>query len=130
MRVEILSPRQVGVVLGTMFLVTLVTLVTERFARAKTIGEIRWGEMPDRSQYALILLAVTITLLMGLMGYLRSGLRQNYHFYGILKDTGPDAFTPTLGFATIVIGATVLIFYGLVVGIFWLGLKADQKAQS
>ncbi|MEE8425036.1 MAG: cytochrome ubiquinol oxidase subunit I [Elusimicrobiota bacterium] len=127
-RVERLSPMQVGVVLGAMFLVLATTLITERVAKARTLGEIRWGEMPDRSQYALILMAVTITLLMGLMGYLRSALRQNYHFYAVLKDTSADAFTPTLGYASNVIAVTVLIFYALVIGIFWLGLRGEKKS--
>lgn len=126
-RVETLSPLQVGVVLAAMFLVLLVTLVSERVAMVRSLGQIRWGEMPDRSQYALILMAVTITLLMGLMGYLRSALRQNYHFYGILKDTSPEAFTPTLGFASNVIGVTVLIFFAFVVGVFWLGMRGSPS---
>jgi len=129
-RVEKLSPMQVGVVLAAMFGVLITTLATERVAKARSLGEIRWGSMPPRSQYALILLAVTITLLMGLMGYLRSALRQNYHFYGILKDTSPGAYTPTLGYATWVIGATVLIFYAFVVLIFWLGLRGEGKARA
>ncbi len=126
-RVEKLSPMQVGVVLAAMFLVLMTTMITEKVAKARSLGEIRWGEMPARSQYALISLAVTITLLMGLMGYLRSALRQNYHFYGMLKDTSPEAYTPTLGYATRVIGATVLIFYSFVVGIFWLGLRGEMQ---
>lgn len=129
-RVEKLSPMQVGVVLGAMFLVLSVTLVTERLAKAKSLGDIRWGEMPARSQYALILMAVTITLLMGLMGYLRSALRQNYHVYGIVKETGAEAFTPTLGYAGIVIAVTVLIFYLCVMGIFWLGMRGAKTGEE
>ena len=34
---------------------------------------------------------------MGLMGYVRSGLRQHWHVYGVVRDTSVDAFTPTLG---------------------------------
>ena len=48
----------------------------------------------------LIFIAVTFTWLMGLMGYVRSGLKQHWHVYGVIRDNSPDAFTPTLGFAT------------------------------
>jgi hypothetical protein len=58
---------------------------------------------------------------MGLMGYVRSGLRMDWHVYGVMRDTSPDAYTPTLGFATNVISLTVLIFLGLLAFIFWLG---------
>lgn len=116
-----LSPYQVLAVLSAMISVTAIDMFLFRGAR-KT-GEIRWGQMPARSQYVLILLAVTIVLLMGLMGYLRSGLRQNWHIYAILKDTHPGAYTPALGYAGFIIGITVLIFFSLIFMIFYLGEK-------
>jgi hypothetical protein len=58
------------------------------------------GKDPGDLQYVLIFIAVTFTWLMGLMGYVRSGLRQHWHVYGVIRDTSVDAFTPTLGFAT------------------------------
>ena len=66
----------------------------------------RWGTIPPISQYVLIFIAVTFTWLMGLMGYVRSGLRQHWHVYGVMRDTSLDAFTPTLGFATTVVSVT------------------------
>ena len=68
----------------------------------------RWGRIPAISQYVLIFIAVTFTWLMGLMGYVRSGLRQHWHVYGVIRDNSADAFTPTLGFATQVVSVTVL----------------------
>ena len=50
-------------------------------------GEVRWGKIPAISQYVLIFIAVTFTWLMGLMGYVRSGLRQHWHVYGVIRDT-------------------------------------------
>ena len=70
------------------------------FRQASRTGEVRWGRIPAISQYVLIFIAVTFTWLMGLMGYVRSGLRQHWHVYGVIRDRSPDAFTPTLGFAT------------------------------
>ena len=79
------------------------------------------------SQYVLIFIAVTFTWLMGLMGYVRSGLRQHWHVYGVMRDTSVDAFTPTLGFATKVVSVTVLIFFALIGFVFWLASLHDKR---
>ena len=97
---------------------------------AKSHGEIRWGQMPDRSQYALFILAVTFTWLMGLMGFARSGIRQHWHVFEVMRDTSVDAATPALGYASIVISVCVLLFLGLVGLIFWIGGLAEQPAVS
>ncbi|MBI5628325.1 MAG: hypothetical protein HY953_05355, partial [Candidatus Rokubacteria bacterium] len=97
------------------------------FRGAETIGGIRWGRMPVRSQYALILLCVTIVLLMGLMGFIRSGLREDWHVYGVLQDTSEWAWTPTNAYATRVVGAIVLLFLGLVAFVFWLAGLGEKK---
>jgi hypothetical protein len=96
------------------------------FRGAEAAGEIRWGRMPARSQYALILLCVTIVMLMGLMGFLRSGLREDWHVYGVLQDTSEWAWTPTIAYMMRVVGAIVLGFLGLIAFLFWLaGLGAS-----
>ena len=82
--------------------------------------------MPPRSQYALFVLVVTFTWLMGLMGYIRSGLRQHWHVYGVIRDQSPDAFTPTLGFATQVVSVTVLMFFVLIGVVFWITSLHDR----
>jgi cytochrome bd-type quinol oxidase subunit 1 len=98
------------------------------FRGCEITGGIRWGEMKARSQYALLLLAISFTWLMGLMGYVRSGLRQHWHVYGVVRDTSVDAFTPTLGFATSVVSVTVLIFFAFLVFIFWLSRLTQRPA--
>ena len=45
------------------------------FKGAKEIGQLKWGKMTVRSQYSLLLLTFIITMNMGLMGFIRSGLR-------------------------------------------------------
>ena len=97
------------------------------FRNAEQTGETRWGRIPPISQYVLIFIAVTFTWLMGLMGYVRSGLRQHWHVYGVMRDTSVDAFTPTLGFATKVVSVTVLIFFLLIGFVFWLASLHDKK---
>jgi len=84
-------------------------------------GAIRWGQMPPRSQYALFVLVVTFTWLMGLMGFARSGIRQHWHIWEVMRDTSQWAATPALGYAAQIISICVLIFLGLIAFIFWLG---------
>ena len=117
--------RQVGSVLIAMVLITIIDVFL--FRKAKMASEVRWGKIPPVSQYVLIFIAVTFTWLMGLMGYVRSGLRQHWHVYGVVRDTSVDAFTPTLGFATKVVSVTVLAFFVLIGFVFWLASMHDKK---
>jgi cytochrome d ubiquinol oxidase subunit I len=118
------SVYQVAAVLAALFFVTLIDLIL--FRRATSLGPMRWGQMPERSQFALVLLAVTFTWLMGLMGYARNAIRQDWHVYGVLRDTSPDAFAPTLGFAAIVISVCVILFLALIAFIFWLSELGEK----
>jgi cytochrome d ubiquinol oxidase subunit I len=102
-------------------IVVVMAIDVPMFKGAASTGEIRWGTIAPRSQYVLILLAVTFTWLMGLMGFARSGIRQHWHVYGVLRDTSPDAVTPALGYAANVITVVTVIFFALVMFIFWLG---------
>jgi len=119
-----LSVPQVLSVLFTMVSVTIIDVLMYR--KARSTSEVRWGTVPPISQYVLIFIAVTFTWLMGLMGYVRSGLRQHWHVYGVIRDTSPDAFTPTLGFATKIVSVTVLIFFALIGFVFWLASLHDK----
>ncbi|MDP6980709.1 MAG: cytochrome ubiquinol oxidase subunit I [Myxococcota bacterium] len=120
------SVPQVGAVLFAMIAVTVIDAFL--FKDCRETGGIRWGEISPRSQYALLLLAISFTWLMGLMGYVRSGLRQHWHVYGVVRDTSADAFTPTLGYATMVVSVTVLIFFAFLVFIFWLSRLSQKQA--
>ena len=80
-----LSVPQVLSVLFAMVSITAIDVFLFRGARA-TSAEVRWGRIPAISQYVLIFIAVTFTWLMGLMGYVRSGLRQHWHVYGVIRD--------------------------------------------
>jgi cytochrome bd-type quinol oxidase subunit 1 len=119
------SVYQVVSVLIAMVAMTAIDIFLMR--GAESTGETHWGKIPPISQYVLIFIAVTFTWLMGLMGYVRSGLRQHWHVYGVLQDTSPDAFTPTLGFATKVISVCVLLFFALIAFVFWLASLHDKK---
>jgi len=117
-------------VLSVLFAMIAVTTIDVFLMRGARQTETRWGTIPDRAQYVLIFLAVTFTWLMGLMGYVRSGLRQHWHVYGVIRDNSPDAFTPTLGFATRVVSVTVLIFFILVGFVFWLASLSGAKRHA
>ena len=127
-RVNVLTPWQVVIALVVMFAVTILDALMYR--RAQTSGTIKWGEMTDRSQYVLILLAITFTSLMGLMGYARSGLREQWHVFGVMPDTSADAFTPPLSEAVNMVAIIMVIFFALVGFIFWLGLWGEKKKQA
>lgn len=121
-----LSVPQVLSVLFAMVSVTVIDIFMFRDARIK--GEIQWGKMPNRAQYALFFLAITFAWTMGLMGYVRAGMRQHWHVYGVMQDTSADAFTPTLGYAANVISVTVLIFFTFIAIVFWItGLSGKKK---
>jgi cytochrome bd-type quinol oxidase subunit 1 len=120
------SVYQVAAVLACILTVTAIDIALGRGAESR--GAIRWGQMPERSQYALFVLAVTFTWLMGLMGFARSGIRQHWHVWEVMRDTSVDAATPALGFAANIISVCVLIFLGLVAFIFWLGGLAERAA--
>jgi cytochrome bd ubiquinol oxidase subunit I len=73
---------------------------------------------------------VTFTWLMGLMGFARSGIRQHWHVWEVMRDYSDQAFTPALGYAANMISACVLIFLSLVAFIFWLGGLAERAAHA
>jgi cytochrome d ubiquinol oxidase subunit I len=118
------SVYQVLAVLGCIAVVMAIDI--PMFRGARSTGTIRWGSIAPRSQYVLILLAVTFTWLMGLMGFARSGIRQHWHVYGVLRDSSVDAVTPALGYASNVITIITIVFFALVMFIFWLGGLAEK----
>jgi cytochrome bd ubiquinol oxidase subunit I len=120
------SVYQVGAVLFTIVSVTVIDILMARGSESR--GAIRWGQMPERSQYALFVLVVTFTWLMGLMGFARSGIRQHWHVFEVVRDTSEWAATPALGYAAKMISACVLIFLGMIAFIFWLGGLVEKPA--
>lgn len=120
------SVYQVGAVLFAIIAVTIIDVLLARGARSR--GAIQWGRMPERSQYALFVLTVTFTWLMGLMGFARSGIRQHWHVWEVMRDTSEFAATPALGYAAQVISVCVLIFLAMIGFIFWLGGLVEKPA--
>ncbi|MBF0623183.1 MAG: cytochrome ubiquinol oxidase subunit I [Magnetococcales bacterium] len=94
---------------------------------AREIGVIRWGAIPERAQYALFFLAISFTWLMGLMGYIRSGIRQYWHIYGRVADESANAYTMTHGDATLIVSSIVVVFFLLVSAVFAMALRDGRK---
>lgn len=119
-------------VITTLMAIGVCVIIEFFMHRGAEKTDVTWGNVPERSQYALVLLAVSFTWLMGLMGFIRSAIREDWHIYAVLKDTGPDAFTPTIEYATRTVSIGAIIFMGLIVFIFWLnGIgKRDEKNLS
>ncbi|KAB2851030.1 MAG: hypothetical protein F9K44_02975 [Hyphomicrobiaceae bacterium] len=112
---------QVAAVLAAMALFTAIDIPLLRGSRE--IGAIRWGAIAPRAQYALLFLAVTFTWLMGLMGYIRSGIRQYWHVYGRVMDESASAYTMSHGRATLIISAIVILFFLMVAGVFAMAAR-------
>lgn len=119
------SVYQVFAVAAVLIFGTILDVMLYRGARI--IGPIRWGQMPARSQYTLIFLTVSFIWLMGLMGYIRSGIRQFWHVYGVVKDTSAGAYLPAHGFSGGMVSLCVFVFFLFICLIFYLGQKIERK---
>ncbi len=118
-------------VLTTLIVIIASTVIDSlMYRRAREVAPLRWGRVPPRAQYALFLLAVAFTWLMGLMGYIRSGIRQHWHVVDIVRDNSPDAFTPTLGYAANVVSVGTILFMAMVLFVFWLSQVSGTKTHA
>jgi cytochrome d ubiquinol oxidase subunit I len=99
------------------------------FRGAKEIGPLQWGKIPIRGQYALLLLTFVITMNMGLMGFIRSGLRGDWHIFGVMRDTSEWSYTPSNFTMTQMVATSVLTFMIGIAFMFWLGgIAAKRRA--
>ena len=120
------SVYQVGAVLFTLIAVTVIDIFLLK--NAQILGRFSGARSPV--PICVVLAGAVLTWLMGLMGYVRSGLRMDWHAYGVMRDTSPGAYTPTLGFATNMVSVTVIIFLGLLAFIFWLGFRRGSCCEE
>ncbi len=87
---------------------------------AEVIGGMKWGHIPNRGAYTLIWNCLAVVMLMGLMGFIRSGLREDWHIYGVMRDISDWAWTPPQATMTLNVSIITFIFLGLVAFVFWL----------
>lgn len=125
-----LAVSQVLLVLTAMILTTGIDLAI--FRGARVVGRIRWGEVGARPQYALVLLAVCVVLTMGLMGYIHSGVRQDWHFYMAVRDVSSTAQNPGLTEVGYIVALITVVYLSLLSFVFWLGtfLSRDDATRS
>jgi cytochrome bd ubiquinol oxidase subunit I len=118
-------------VMTTLSLIIVCVTVDEIIARrSEKVSRVHWGRMPRRAQYALFTLAVAFTWLMGLMGYIRSSIRQHWHVYTVMRDSSADAFTPTIGHAAAIVSLCTILFLGLILFVFWLAGFSRAQPRS
>lgn len=116
---------QVLMVLSCMFMNTVIDIFV--FRKCKIIGPIAMGKIAPRSQYALIFVCIAIVTIMGVMGFIRSGLRMDWHIYGIMQDKSPDSFTPSILTLGLTNAGIIAIYLSLVAFVFWLAGLGDKK---
>jgi cytochrome bd ubiquinol oxidase subunit I len=97
---------------------------------SEPIGPIAWGKMPVRGQVMLFLLGMAFTWVMGLMGFIRSSGRLGWHVHEIMRDGSPWAFTPGFGFAAGMVTLNMALFWGLLLGVFWLSQRTLAQAEA
>jgi hypothetical protein len=97
---------------------------------AEPIGPVVWGKMPVRGQVMLFLLGMAFTWVMGLMGFIRSSGRLGWHVHEIMRDGSPWAFTPGFGFAAGMVTLNMALFWGLLLGVFWLSQRTLAQAEA
>jgi len=117
-------------VVSTLSIIIFAVIIDIFMLRGAKTTKVHWGRMSERSQYALFVLPVAFTWLMGLMGYIRSSLRTHWHVYTIMKDNSPDAYIPTIGQAGNTITIITLSFMAIMVFVFWLSRLGDTKQEK
>ncbi len=113
-----LAAAQWLILMSAMLVIAAIDVVL--FARSRSIGRIRWGDVTARSQYTLIALCVLIIMTMGMMAYVRSGLREDWHIYGVMRDTSQWAYTPSIATMTRMVGGITVVFLSAISFLFWL----------
>lgn len=116
---------------ATTFTVIFFALIIDAmiYRGATEVGQFAWGRVPGRSQYALVLIAVSFTWLMGLMGFVRSAIRQHWHVYSVVRDASSEAYTPTIAYASKVVSAGTAVFMAMVIFIFWLSTLSGKSGR-
>lgn len=130
---EVVLPERViflGLMMAKALAVTAIIIMTFitylLYRRARITGVIHWGRINPISQYVLIFISAIAVYLMGLMGAVRELARQDYHIYGLVKDVSPYWYTSPLGYTSIIVALTTLIFFALMAFIFWVGFLLER----
>jgi cytochrome bd-type quinol oxidase subunit 1 len=126
-----LSVPQVTTTLTTLFAGTAINI--SMFKNSESYGDIQWGTQSKVGTYAIFLLAISFTWLMGLMGYIRSAVRLFWHVTEVVRDNSVDAYTLTIGEAGKMLTFNTLFVWIQFVVVFWVGSltgKSPAKAAA
>ncbi|PIQ96565.1 MAG: hypothetical protein COV67_08875 [Nitrospinae bacterium CG11_big_fil_rev_8_21_14_0_20_56_8] len=127
-----LSVPQVSTTLTTLFVGVGINI--SMFKDSESFGEITWGSQSKVGTYAIFMMAIAFTWLMGLMGYIRSAVRLFWHVTEVVRDNSPDAYTLTIGEAGKMLTFNTLFVWVQFVVVFWVasltGKKAEVKAPA
>lgn len=93
---------------------------------AHITGPVHWGQITPRGILALFVVAAAFSWVMGLMGYIRSAGRLEWHISELMPDRSSWAFTPSLGFAAKMVTVNMIVFWSSVFFVFWLS-RWDQR---
>jgi len=121
-----LSVPQVTTTLTTLFAGTAINI--SMFKDSESYGDIQWGTQSKVGTYAIFLLAISFTWLMGLMGYIRSAVRLFWHVTEVVRDNSVDAYTLTIGEAGKMLTFNTLFVWTQFVVVFWVGSLTGKKA--
>ncbi|HNP28844.1 MAG TPA: cytochrome ubiquinol oxidase subunit I [Nitrospirales bacterium] len=92
-------------------------------------GPVHWGRITPRGIVALFVVAAAFTWVMGLMGYIRSVGRLEWHISELMPDRSSWAFTPSLGFAAKMVTLNMIVFWSSVFFVFWLSRRDQQVVE-
>ncbi len=123
-----LSVPQVSSTLTTLFVGTAIN--SSMFKDSESYGDIEWGNQSKVGVYAMFLLAVAFTWMMGLMGYIRSSVRLFWHVTEVVRDNSPDAYTLTIGEAGKILTFNALFVWVQFIVLFWMGSLSGKKAKA
>jgi len=123
-----LSVPQVTSTLTTLFAGTAINI--SMFKDSESYGDIQWGSQSKVGTYAIFLLAISFTWLMGLMGYIRSAVRLFWHVTEVVRDNSVDAYTLTIGEAGKMLTFNTLFVWTQFVVVFWVGSLTAKKAAA
>ena len=122
-----LSVPQVTTTLTTLFAGTAINI--SMFKDAESYGDIQWGTQSRVATYAIFLLAISFTWLMGLMGYIRSSVLLFWHVTEVVRDNSVDAYTLTIGEAGKMLTFNALFVWGQFVVVFWVGSLTGKPTE-
>jgi len=65
-----------------------------------------------------------------LMGYIHSGVRQDWHFYMVIRDVSPRAQNPGLDEVGYIVALITIVYFCLVSFVFWLAHLATPVSEA